>query len=78
MKRISPQAITKAFQRNMYDADGYFRIDWNEKVGKNQIAQAQLDSCEKELIEVIDWLDNGTRSAASWRFEVRKFKQALK
>ncbi len=32
----------------------------------------------KEVMEFIDWLDNGTRSSASWRFEMRKFRQALK
>lgn len=32
----------------------------------------------KDFIEFVDWLDNGTRSAASWRTEVRKFKQSLK
>lgn len=32
----------------------------------------------ERTIEFIDWLDNGTRSSASWRAEMRDFRQALK
>lgn len=46
------------------------------------LAQAEIsfrageEKATKEVLEFIDWLDNGTRSSASWRFEVRKFRQA--
>lgn len=30
----------------------------------------------REVVEFIDWLDNGTRSSGSWRSEMRKFRQA--
>ncbi|GAI86153.1 unnamed protein product [marine sediment metagenome] len=32
----------------------------------------------EKILNFIDQLDNGTRSSASWRSEVRKFRQALK
>lgn len=38
-----------------------------------RVCKAQL----KEVVEFIDWLDNGTRSSGSWRAEMRKFRQAL-
>ena len=53
MKRISGQAVGRAFRLNMYDTDGYLRVDWNEGVGKKQIAQAQLDSCEEQCKEQV-------------------------
>lgn len=50
------------------------------------VAEAQLVKAEplirkaerKRVIDFIDWLDNGLRSSADWRFETRKFRQALK
>ena len=39
--------------------------------------KALLEAQLKKVVEFIDWLDNGTRSSASWRFEMRKFRQAL-
>ncbi len=37
------------------------------------LCEAQL----KKVVEFIDSLDNGTRSSASWRHEVRLFRKAL-
>ena len=41
-------------------------------------AQAEISfkAGRREVVEFIAWLDNGTRSSASWRAEMRKFRQA--
>ena len=48
------------------------------KKGRLAIAQAQMKQDARDMVEFIDWLDNGLRSSGSWRTEVRKIKQALK
>lgn len=48
------------------------------------VAKAQADisfpsgkkQAIKEVVDFIDWLDDGLRSAGSWRSEIRKFRQA--
>ena len=42
--------------------------------GKKAVAKAQL----RKVVDFIDWLDDGVRSSASWRTEVRLFRKALK
>jgi len=48
-------------------------IGWASNDADRAIAKAQL----KKVVEFIDWLDNGLRSSASWRSEVRILRQSL-
>ncbi len=59
--------------------DGFTKgiTQYREEICPVRIEQAKREEKER-TIEFIDWLDNGTRSSASWRSEVRKFRQALK
>ncbi len=53
----------------------------HEALHKVDIANAKAEGAKEEkerTIEFINWLDNGTRSSAGWRSEVRNFRQALK
>ena len=51
---------------------GYWTIEYPRAVAKAQDAKTK-----KGLMDFIGWLDNGTRSSASWRSEMRKFGQAI-
>ena len=44
MKRISTQAVNKAFELDMVDSDGYYSVGWNQLKGRKRIAQAQFES----------------------------------
>ncbi len=42
------------------------------------VALVQYKKDIKDFLEFVDWLDNGLRSCASWRHEVRIFAKSLK
>ncbi len=68
-------AIAQAQAEISYKA-GYNQALKEHEWDDNYYKGKKIDAGIKEVVEFIDWLDNGTRSSGSWRSEMRAFRQA--
>lgn len=62
LKRISTQAINKAFELNMLDANCHYRIGWTQLDGRKNIAAEQLKANQRKYDKLEDEAANSIKA----------------